>query len=71
MTVEDEQIIGAVLWLASAANIVAEPSGATTVAAALAGVGPMDGPVVAIVSGGNMSVDTLEEFRRARSLRCQ
>jgi threonine dehydratase len=69
VTVEDEQIIDAVLWLSSTANIVAEPSGATTVAAALNGVGPMDGAVVAIVSGGNMSADTLEEFRRARTLR--
>ena len=67
VTVEDEQIIDAVLWLSSIANIVAEPSGATTVAAALAGAGPMDAPVVAIVSGGNMSMDTLEEFRRSRT----
>jgi threonine dehydratase len=68
VTVEDEQIIDAVLWLFSEAQIVAEPSGATTVAAALAGVAPMDGPTVAIVSGGNMSAETLEEFRLARTL---
>ena len=70
VTVEDEQIIDAVLWLFSAAQIVAEPSGATTVAAALAGAGAHDGPTVAIVSGGNMSMERLEEFRRARA-QCQ
>jgi threonine dehydratase len=65
VTVEDEQIIDAVLWLFSTAKIVAEPSGATTVAAALAGAAQMDGPIVAIVSGGNIGMDKLEEFRRA------
>ena len=65
VTVEDEQIIDAVLWLQATAQIVAEPSGAASVAAALAGAAPMNGPTVAIVSGGNLSLDKLEEFRRA------
>jgi threonine dehydratase len=70
VTVEEEQIIDAVLWLYSVAKIVAEPSGATAVAAALAGAGPLAKPTVAIVSGGNMSLERLEEFRRARA-QCQ
>ena len=37
VTVDDAQIIDAVLWLSANAKIVAEPSGAATVAAALAG----------------------------------
>jgi threonine dehydratase len=67
VTVEDEQIMDAVLWLLASAKIVVEPSGAATVAAALAGVGPIDAPTVAIVSGGNMGLEKLDEFRRARN----
>jgi len=66
VTVEDEQIIDAVLWLLATAGIVVEPSGAASVAAALSGAAPLNGPTVAIVSGGNMSMEKLEEFRRTR-----
>jgi threonine dehydratase len=65
VTVEDEQIIDAVLWLEATAGIVVEPSGAASVAAALAGAAPVTGPTVAIISGGNMSMEKLDEFRRA------
>jgi threonine dehydratase len=65
--VEDEQIIDAVLWLHVHANMIVEPSGAATVAAALADAAGVEGPVVAIVSGGNMSLDRLHELRRARA----
>jgi threonine dehydratase len=64
VTVSDRQIIDAVLWIFEKAKIVAEPSGAATVAAALAGV-DVDGPIVAIISGGNMGVERLEELRRS------
>lgn len=67
VTVEDEQIVDAVLWLASNARIVVEPSGAATVAAALAGAGRRTAPLVAVVSGGNMDLEKLEEFRRSRA----
>jgi threonine dehydratase len=66
VTVDDEQIVDAVLWLVSNAKIVVEPSGAATVAAALAGAGPAGRPVVAVLSGGNMDLEKLEEFRRMR-----
>lgn len=66
VTVEDDQIADAVIWLADHAGIRAEPSGAATVAAALAGVGAEAPPVVAIVSGGNVSEARLEELRRLR-----
>lgn len=65
ITVDDAQIIDAVMWLFTKAKVVAEPSGAATVAAALSGQVSSDGPVVAIVSGGNISLDRLEELRRA------
>ncbi len=64
VTVDDPQIIEAVLWLFAKAKIVAEPSGAATVAAALTGVIKEKGAVVAIVSGGNMDVETLGQLRR-------
>ena len=67
VTVTDAQIIDAVLWTFEKAKIVAEPSGAATVAAALAAGAGVEGPVVAIVSGGNMGLDRLEEMRRLRS----
>ena len=65
ITVDDAQIIDAVMWLFTKAKIVAEPSGAATAAAALSGKVSSTGPVVAIVSGGNISLDRLEELRRA------
>jgi threonine dehydratase len=66
VTVEDAQIADAVLWTFEKAKIVAEPSGAATIAAALAGAADVAGPVVAIVSGGNMSLERLDELRRSR-----
>ena len=67
VTVSDAQIVDAVLWLIASAKVIVEPSGAATVAAALAGAGPRDLPVVAVVSGGNMDLEKLEEFRRTRA----
>jgi threonine dehydratase len=66
VTVSDDRIVDAVLWIFANANIVAEPSGAAAAAAALAGDARVDGPVVAIVSGGNMAPERLEELRRSR-----
>lgn len=67
ITVEDDQIIDAVLWLFTKAKVVAEPSGAATVAAALAGLVSGTGPMVAIVSGGNIGLDRLDELRKQRA----
>ncbi|HXG55998.1 MAG TPA: threonine/serine dehydratase [Vicinamibacterales bacterium] len=67
VTVDDERIIDAVLWLFTAAKIVAEPSGAATVAAALNGAAR--GVTVAIVSGGNIGLEMLEELRLRRERR--
>lgn len=57
VTIGETDIIRAVAWLCRHARIVAEPSGAVTTAAVmlgLAGIDPSKGPVVAIVSGGNV-----------------
>jgi threonine dehydratase len=67
ITVDDDQIIDAVLWLFTKAKVVAEPSGAATVAAALSGAVTGSGPLVAIVSGGNIGLDKLDELRKQRT----
>jgi threonine dehydratase len=64
VTVDDAQIIDAMLWLFTSAKVVAEPSGAATVAAALNGAAR--GVTVAIISGGNVGLDRLEELRKQR-----
>jgi threonine dehydratase len=69
VTVDDTQIVDAVLWLLDRVHVLAEPSGAATVAAALAGVAAGRGRTVAIVSGGNVSRERIEELRSRRS-RC-
>ena len=64
VTVTDLQIMDAVLWLFSQAKVVAEPSGAASVAAALTAKPRLPRPVVAVVSGGNIGLDKLDEFRK-------
>jgi threonine dehydratase len=56
VTVSDEQIATAVRWLYGNAQIVAEPSGATAVAAVLQ-TGAAKAGTVAVISGGNVSVE--------------
>ena len=56
-TVTEEQIGEAMLLLSERAKMVVEPSGAAGVAAVLEGAKELEGPVVVVLSGGN--VDTL------------
>lgn len=53
--VDDRAIASAIGWLFREARIVAEPSGATSVAGALQQGGPLKTGAVAVVSGGNVS----------------
>jgi threonine dehydratase len=53
-TVSDEEIVAALRWLFRDAKIVAEPSGAVTVAAALREPAGYTPPIVAVISGGNI-----------------
>jgi len=63
VTVDDDAIAEAVVWLFRQAKLVVEPSGAVTVAAVLGGKGPMgDGPTVAVLSGGNIAIDALAKM---------
>jgi threonine dehydratase len=56
-TVTEEQIGEAMLFLSERAKLVVEPSGAVGVAAILGGADGLEGPIVVVLSGGN--VDTL------------
>jgi threonine dehydratase len=66
ITVDDPAIADAVLWIFASAKLVAEPSGAATTAAVLSGALDaavrVNGPVVAIISGGNMDAARLVEL---------
>ena len=55
VTVTDDEIAAAVGWLHREAGIVAEPSGATAVAAVLRRGGAAASGTVAVISGGNVS----------------
>jgi threonine dehydratase len=61
-TVDDEEIAAAVRWLYEKAKIVAEPSGAASVAAALRESATYTPPVVAVISGGNLSPEDLSKY---------
>jgi threonine dehydratase len=62
VTVSEDEIAAGVRLAAEESRLVAEPSGALTVAAlayrsAEAGIDSLDGPIVAVVSGGNVDPD--------------
>ena len=61
-TVDDDEIAAAVRWLFRNAKVVAEPSGAATVAAALRESATYTPPVVAIISGGNLGPEDLAKY---------
>ena len=70
VTVDEAEIAAAVRLLAERARLVVEPTGALAVAAATfraaeAGLTGIDGPVVALVSGGNVDPDRYREYLEA------
>lgn len=65
VTVSEESIAGTVGWLFRNARLVVEPSGAVTTAAVALGLGNVDltkGPVVAVVSGGNVAPEAFTKY---------
>ena len=67
LTVDDGEIASAVKWLFDNANIVAEPSGAASVAAVLRD--PQDGEdVVAVISGGNVAPEDYAKYISGTSI---
>jgi threonine dehydratase len=64
-TVSEEEIAGAIVFLAERAKLVAEGAGAVAVAAVIGGrLPPIDGTTVAIVSGGNVDNGLLASLLR-------
>jgi threonine dehydratase len=66
VTVDDAEIVEATLWLFNRAKVVVEPSGAAALAAILTGKIKATGPTVAILSGGNISLDKIAELAHVR-----
>jgi threonine dehydratase len=65
VTVEDEQIAEAIVLLAERTKFVVEGAGAVSVAAILAGlVGGGSGPVLALLSGGNIDASLMVQVMR-------
>ena len=63
--VGEEDIASAVSWLFRNARLVVEPSGAATTAGVTLGLGHLDpsrGPVVAVVSGGNVAPEAFAKY---------
>ncbi|HUQ87491.1 MAG TPA: threonine/serine dehydratase [Vicinamibacterales bacterium] len=68
VTVGEEDIASTVAWLFRNARLVVEPSGAVTTAAVALGLGDVDlskGPVVAVVSGGNVAPEAFAKYLQA------
>lgn len=64
-TVSEEEIAGAMVFLAERAKLVAEGAGAVAVAVVMSGrLEPIDGTTVAIVSGGNVDNGLLASLLR-------
>ncbi|MGH9256977.1 MAG: threonine ammonia-lyase [Vicinamibacterales bacterium] len=61
VTVDDDAIVAAIRWLFREARVVAEPSGAASVAAVLQAGPAFEQGTVAVISGGNVSP---EDFAR-------
>ena len=64
ITVKEDEIVAAVKWLFDNANVVAEPSGAVSVAAVLRDARPGDG-TVAVISGGNVAPEDYARYIRS------
>lgn len=65
VTVDDQAMARALTMLLERAKQVVEPSGAAAVAALLTGAVEGDGPVVAVLSGGNIDPMMLDQLVRA------
>jgi threonine dehydratase len=62
ITVDEDEIAAAVRYLHHHTELRPEPSGAVAVAALLAGRAPTGGPIVAVVSGGNVDPDLYQRL---------
>lgn len=67
VTVSDDAIASATVWLHRQQGVLAEPSGAATTAALRSGAVRPHGPTVAIVSGGNVDPATVAQLARTET----
>jgi threonine dehydratase len=58
-TVTDDEVLAAVRYALETLKLVVEPGGAVGLALALAGRAPGSGPLVVVLSGGNVDLETL------------
>ncbi len=63
-TVSEDELSSALLHCMERAKLVVEPAGASPVAALLSGPGSFEGPVVALLSGGNVDPLLLQRILR-------
>ncbi|MFJ5529793.1 threonine ammonia-lyase [Streptomyces sp. NPDC093261] len=63
-TVTEDQLSAALLLCLERAKLVVEPAGASPVAALLSGLGDVEGPVVTVLSGGNVDPVLLQRVLR-------
>jgi threonine dehydratase len=66
VTVDDDAIAEATVWLFQRAKLVVEPSGAAALAAIRSARVTPQGPTVAILSGGNIAIEKLMELSQIR-----
>ena len=66
VVVSEDAIVGATRWLVERAHLVVEPSGAVAVAAVFENLVNGPDPVVAVLSGGNVSLETLAQLWPSR-----
>jgi len=64
VTVDEDHVSQAVLLILERAKLLVEPAGAVSVAALLAGVAPVEPPVVAVLTGGNVDPLVLHRILR-------
>jgi threonine dehydratase len=64
VSVEDEQIAEAIVLLAERTKLVVEGAGAVSVAAVLGGLAGGSGPVLALLSGGNIDASLMVQVMR-------
>jgi threonine dehydratase len=62
VVIDDDQLVGAMRFLMDRLKLIAEPSGAITLAALLTGAVAPDGPTVALLSGGNIEWSGIREL---------
>lgn len=62
VAVSEQAIVEATVWLQQVQGVLAEPSGAATTAALRSGVIAGEGPLVLVVSGGNVDPGVVEEL---------